>query len=111
MGSERACLAAVFNDAQAFWAKEFSEAGARYVPARLTLFVRAVHSGCGAQADTGPFYCGVNRTVYLDLRAAGRVVDSSMWTHGSSAQRQHWLTVGFESGHPNSCDTFASNAY
>ncbi len=160
------------------------------------IFVSAVHSGCGAQADTGPFYCPANGTVYLDLsffealarqagvgpfgqayivghelghhvqhlvgvagrvavldqqnptganarsvrvelqadcpagvwahsgqargqltdadlndalqtaalvgddfqHAAGRVPDSSLWTHGSSAQRQHWLTTGFSVG-------------
>lgn len=207
--AERTYLAAVFTDAQRFWQQEFSGAGIPYGPARLVLFANAVHSGCGTQADTGPFYCPANRTVYLDVsffqllarhagvgpfgqayvvghelghhvqhllgidrrvaalnqqdpnganarsvrvelqadclagvwahssqargqlnegdlndalktaaligddfqqHAAGRVVDSSMWTHGSSAQRQHWLTTGFESGHPGACDTFAGNS-
>jgi hypothetical protein len=27
------------------------------------------------------------------------------WTHGSAAQRQHWLKTGFEGGRPDSCDT------
>jgi uncharacterized protein len=40
--------------------------------------------------------------------ASGRVVDSAMWTHGSSEQRQRWLKLGFDSGRPSDCDTFAA---
>ena len=42
-------------------------------------------------------------------QAAGEVVDKTLWTHGSSQQRQYWLRTGFQSGRPNACDTFASS--
>lgn len=43
----------------------------------------------------------------LQQQSQGRVVPDS-FTHGTSQQRYTWLKRGFDSGDPNSCNTFAS---
>jgi uncharacterized protein len=42
----------------------------------------------------------------IQQSATGRVNPES-WTHGSSAERQKWFTIGYQTGDPNKCDTFA----
>ncbi len=45
----------------------------------------------------------------IQERMQGQVNPES-WTHGSAANRQKWLNIGFSSGDPNTCNTFASGA-
>lgn len=50
------------------WTSIFNENGLTYKAPRLVLFSGSVQSGCGgATAQTGPFYCSGDQSVYLDL--------------------------------------------
>jgi uncharacterized protein len=56
------------NSVQDYWQAEFASHGQRYTPAKTRLFSGAIQTGCGgASAAQGPFYCPVDKYVYLDL--------------------------------------------
>lgn len=43
----------------------------------------------------------------LQRQAGKRTIDTDSFTHGSSAQRQRWFTIGYQSGQFDPCDTFS----
>ncbi len=51
-----------------FWQEQFQQLGKTYIPPKLVLYSGATRTLCGTgQAMMGPFYCNLDKTVYLDL--------------------------------------------
>ncbi|PRY46073.1 KPN_02809 family neutral zinc metallopeptidase [Umezawaea tangerina] len=46
---------------------------------------------------------------YIQKNLGGGKVDTTQFSHGSSAQRQKWYRTGYESGDPAKCGTFDTN--
>jgi uncharacterized protein len=192
--SEDCQIVGDINSIQAYWSNEVQN----YTIAKTVFFTSSTDTGCGpASTDVGPFYCPVDKKVYIDLgffdelqsrfggsngpfaqayvlaheyghhvqdllgildqkrssvqtelqadcfagvwmhhaeqtgyitgitqqdlkdalSAAASVGDDRIqrettgqvnpetWTHGSSAERTHWLSTGWKTGDPRQCDT------
>jgi predicted metalloprotease len=58
----------VMADNEDVWSALFPKVfGRRFAPPKLVMFTRQVRSGCGiADAGAGPFYCPLDKTVYID---------------------------------------------
>ncbi|HEY0453987.1 KPN_02809 family neutral zinc metallopeptidase [Actinophytocola sp.] len=46
---------------------------------------------------------------YIQRELGGGHVDTTQFSHGSSAQRQKWYRTGFDTGDPNRCNTFQTD--
>jgi uncharacterized protein len=56
------------NSVQKYWAGYFRAHGKTYEPATTVFFDGSTDTGCGAATtDVGPFYCPVDKHVYIDL--------------------------------------------
>jgi len=78
------------------WTKEFQKMGRTYTPPRMVLFSGATNSNCGgANAQTGPFYCPVDQTVYLDVSFFNQMKSQL----GASGDFAYAYVVAHEVGH------------
>ena len=71
----------VFKDTEDVWTKLFKEKlGKRYVFPKMVIFNGQTNGACGeAGTATGPYYCPIDQTVYMDLyflRDLGRKYDA-----------------------------------
>ena len=61
-------IVADINSVQDYWTSQFAAAGRRYQPAKTVFFTGSTDTGCGpATTEVGPFYCPVDKHVYIDL--------------------------------------------
>ena len=86
----------VLDDAQDTFGKQFDANGQRYQPARMVLYTDVVSSGCGsASSAVGPFYCPLDRKVYIDL-SFYRELQSRFGASGDFAEA---YVIAHEIGH------------
>ena len=88
----------VINDVQGSWSRDLpaQAEGVQYTHAKLALFRRGVRSGCGfAESTMGPFYCPVDRKVYLDLG----FFDELRTKFGAPGQFAEAYVIAHEVGH------------
>jgi uncharacterized protein len=64
---QRAFTATILRFTEVVWEEQFRRTGQVYEPPRMVLFSDQVQTGCGtAPSAVGPFYCPLDKTVYLD---------------------------------------------
>ena len=90
-------VSVVLKDTEDVWNTLFQEEfNADYQEPRLVLFSQSDQSGCGfATAATGPFYCPLDNSVYIDLSFADQLAQ----TFGAAGDFALAYVVAHEVGH------------
>jgi uncharacterized protein len=85
------------NSIQAYWGSQFQQSGRTYEISRTVFFDGSTPTGCGtATSDVGPFYCPVDKHVYIDLGFFDELRDRFGATGGPFAQA---YVLAHEYGH------------
>ncbi len=86
----------VLKSTETVWAETFQERGLTYKDPKLRLFRDSYPTACGqGTAAAGPFYCGEDQVVYLDLG----FFDVMTQRLGAPGQFAHAYVIGHEVGH------------
>jgi uncharacterized protein len=86
----------VLKSTETAWTEAFRERGLTYQDPKLRLFRDSYPTACGqGSAAAGPFYCGEDQVVYLDLG----FFDVMTQQLGAPGQFAHAYVIGHEVGH------------
>jgi len=86
----------VLRSTETVWTTAFQERGLTYTDPKLRLFRDSYPTACGqGSAAAGPFYCGQDQVVYLDLG----FFDVMTRQLGAPGQFAHAYVIGHEVGH------------
>jgi uncharacterized protein len=93
-------VSAVLGDTEDRWKAIFEANGKRYEPPRLVIFSQIARSQCGtAQAAMGPFYCPLDRRVYLDTSFFRELEQRFQGCSGKACQFAQAYVISHEIGH------------
>jgi hypothetical protein len=93
---ERRATCNAFSSAENTWEALYAQSGQRFQPPSLQFFDQNGQSGCGAaQAAMGPFYCPLDRGIYIDTTFFNELA-TRFGAQGDFAQ---YYVVAHEFGH------------